>query len=180
MKPPKGAIKPRPAVAAMAPYSPPTAGRADKLRLDFNENTVGCSPHVVKALKDRLDAARLSVYPEYAEAKQSIAAYFHVQPDQFTFTNGTDEAIQVFVNPYVDEHLDGLVGAVGEGELIRLHVEVRGDGLLGFGVFRVDRQASGVEAVLQRLDDVRGAAYGVFVEIEAGIVPAAGGGGGVR
>src|ERR1039458_4010917 len=103
MKPPKGAIKPRPAVAAMAPYSPPTAGRADKLRLDFNENTVGCSPHVVKALKDRLDAARLSVYPEYAEAKQSIAAYFHVQPDQFTFTNGTDEAIQVFVNTYVDD-----------------------------------------------------------------------------
>ena len=60
---PKGAIKPRPAVVAMAPYSPPTAGRADKLRLDFNENTVGCSPRVVKALKERLDAGRLAVYP---------------------------------------------------------------------------------------------------------------------
>ena len=41
---PKGAISPREAVLRMAPYSPPTAGRADKLRLDFNENTVGASP----------------------------------------------------------------------------------------------------------------------------------------
>ena len=28
----------------MAPYSPPTGGRVEKLRMDFNENTVGCSP----------------------------------------------------------------------------------------------------------------------------------------
>ena len=35
----------------MAPYSPPTAGRAGKLRLDFNENTVGCSPRVIEALR---------------------------------------------------------------------------------------------------------------------------------
>ena len=103
MKLPKGAIKPRPAVLSMAPYSPPTAGRADKLRLDFNENTVGCSPRVIKALKERLDAGRLAIYPEYGEAKQVIAAYFRVQPDQFVFTNGTDEAIQVFVNTYVDD-----------------------------------------------------------------------------
>ena len=41
--------RPRPAVQAMAPYSPPTAGRAGKLRLDFNENTVGCSPRVIDA-----------------------------------------------------------------------------------------------------------------------------------
>ena len=100
---PKGAIKPRPAVVAMAPYSPPTAGRADKLRLDFNENTVGCSPYVIKALKERLDAGRLAIYPEYGEAKDAIAEYFRVQPDQFVFTNGTDEAIQVLVNCYVDD-----------------------------------------------------------------------------
>ena len=36
----------------MAPYSPPTGGRAGKLRLDFNENTVGCSPRVIDALQN--------------------------------------------------------------------------------------------------------------------------------
>ena len=87
----------------MAPYSPPTAGRADKLRLDFNENTVGCSPLVIAALKQLVEAGTLAVYPEYGEAKQAIARYFHVAPAQFIFTNGTDEAIQVFVNTYVDD-----------------------------------------------------------------------------
>ena len=100
---PKGAIKPRPAVIAMAPYSPPTAGRSGKLRLDFNENTVGCSPRVIAALRDQLDAGAFSVYPEYGEAKEAIARYFRVQPSQFVFTNGTDEAIQVFINAYVDD-----------------------------------------------------------------------------
>src|SRR5215472_6636927 len=98
MKPPKlpkGAIRPRPAVISMAPYSPPTEGRAGKLRLDFNENTVGCSPRVIAALQQRVEAGGLSVYPEYSEARNAVAAYFHVRPEQFLFTNGTDEAIQV-------------------------------------------------------------------------------------
>ena len=96
-------IRPRQAVLKMAPYSPPTAGRADKLRLDFNENTVGCSPRVIEFLRERLDAGGLAVYPEYGDAKIAVAEFFRVPPDQFTFTNGTDEAIQVFINTYVDD-----------------------------------------------------------------------------
>jgi histidinol-phosphate aminotransferase len=103
MRLPKGGIKPRPAVQQMAPYSPPTGGRAGKLRLDFNENTVGCSPHVIDAIRTCVTADALSVYPEYSGAKQAIAAYFHVKPEQFVFTNGTDEAIQVFINTYIDD-----------------------------------------------------------------------------
>ena len=100
---PKGAIKPRPAVLAMAPYSPPTGGRSGSLRLDFNENTVGCSPRVVEAIRQGVGAETLAVYPEYGEAKAAIAQYFHVSPEEFVFTNGTDEAIQVFINTYVDD-----------------------------------------------------------------------------
>ena len=61
LKLPKGAIRPRPAVLGMAPYSPPTGGRAGKLRLDFNENTVGCSPKVIEFLKANLSASDLAV-----------------------------------------------------------------------------------------------------------------------
>ncbi len=100
---PKGAIRPRAAVQAMAPYSPPTGGRGGKLRLDFNENTVGCSPHVIEAIREGLTRECLAVYPEYGEAKEAVAAYFGVAPSQFVFTNGTDEAIQVFINAYVDD-----------------------------------------------------------------------------
>jgi histidinol-phosphate aminotransferase len=87
----------------MAAYSPPTGQRLDKLRLDFNENTVGCSPRVIEQLRACLRADRLAVYPEYGDAKQEIAAFFRIAPENFAFTNGTDEAIQVLINTYVDD-----------------------------------------------------------------------------
>jgi len=96
-------LEPRPAVRKMAPYSPPSAGRDGKLRLDFNENTVGCSPAVVEFLRQHLTAPQLSIYPEYADAVRELAAFFEVAEDEFTLTNGTDEAIQVLVNTFIDD-----------------------------------------------------------------------------
>lgn len=101
--------EPRKAVQRMAPYSPPTGGREGKLRLDFNENTVGCSPAVIEYIKEWLSASGLSVYPEYVEAKHELAAFFGVAEDELLFTNGTDEAIQVLVNTYVDDEDDVIV-----------------------------------------------------------------------
>src|ERR1700719_1418741 len=100
---PPGVLEPREAVLKMAPYSPPTAGRGDKLRLDFNENTVGASPKVLEYLRQNLTEAGLAVYPEYGEIKQELGAFFAVETDDFTLTNGTDEAIQVLINTYVDD-----------------------------------------------------------------------------
>ena len=100
--------EPRPAVQRMAPYSPPSAGRAGKLRLDFNENTVGASPRVAEALKRYLTSEALTVYPEYAGAKPALARFFGVAEDELILSNGTDEAIQVLVTTYVDNDDDVL------------------------------------------------------------------------
>jgi histidinol-phosphate aminotransferase len=101
--------RPRRAVLEMAPYSPPTAGRAGKLRLDFNENTVGCSPRVIEYLKRRLDPSDLATYPEYERARRDLAAFLRVGEPELLLTNGTDEAIQVLVNTYVDDGDDVLL-----------------------------------------------------------------------
>ncbi len=93
----------------MAPYSPPTGGRASKLRLDFNENTVGCSPRVIEFLRRILRPEGLAVYPEYGGARNAVAGFFGVPQDQLLFTNGTDEAIQVIVNTYLDDGDDVLL-----------------------------------------------------------------------
>ncbi len=103
------ALTPRPAVQKMAPYSPPTGGRAGKLRLDFNENTVGCSPQVIEFLREKLTAETLPVYPEYVEAMRELADFFGVAADEFLLTNGTDEAIQVMINTFVDDGDDVLL-----------------------------------------------------------------------
>jgi histidinol-phosphate aminotransferase len=100
--------EPRKAVKSMAPYTPPTGSRAEKLRLDFNENTVGCSPRVIECLA-RITASQLSMYPEYSKAMEDLAEFFEVSPDEFTMTNGTDEAIQLFVNTFVEAGADALV-----------------------------------------------------------------------
>jgi histidinol-phosphate aminotransferase len=96
-------LRPRKAVLEMAPYAPPTAGRAGKLRLDFNENTCGCSPRVIEFLREQLSAEQLTIYPEYGQTRAELAAFFGVEPEELLLTNGTDEAIQVIINTYVDD-----------------------------------------------------------------------------
>ena len=46
-------IKPRKAIEEMEAYSPPLEGRRGLLRLDFNENTIGCSPKVLAVINNR-------------------------------------------------------------------------------------------------------------------------------
>lgn len=93
----------------MAPYHPPTGGRGDKLRLDFNENTIGCSEKVTQFLVEHLVENDLAVYPEYNDARKELAAYFKVGENEFALTNGTDEAIQVLINTYVDDDDEVLI-----------------------------------------------------------------------
>jgi len=93
----------------MAPYHPPSAGRRNKLRLDFNENTVGASPHVIDFIKRYLTASDLSIYPEYENALEDLSRHFGVQQTELTLTNGTDEAIQLLINTFVDDNDEVLV-----------------------------------------------------------------------
>jgi histidinol-phosphate aminotransferase len=119
------ALTPRAAVRKMAPYSPPTGGRAGKLRLDFNENTVGCSPKVIECLRKYVTADALSIYPEYTEAIASLAGFFGVAADEFTMTNGTDEAIQLVMNTFVDD-ADEVLLLKPSYAMYRFYAEVAG------------------------------------------------------
>src|SRR5690349_24976252 len=87
----------------MMPYHPPTEGRRNKLRLDFNENTVGAPPHVLDFIKRYLTGVDLSIYPEYGHALEDLSHHFDVGIDELTLTNGTDEAIQLLIHTYVDD-----------------------------------------------------------------------------
>jgi histidinol-phosphate aminotransferase len=123
------AIEPRPAVRRMAPYKPPAEGRAGKLRLDFNENTAGASPRVAEALRSAVSAENLTMYPEYAEARPRLARHFGVSPDQLLLTNGTDEAIQVMVNTFIEPG-DRAVVLEPTYAMYRFYAEVMGANVL--------------------------------------------------
>jgi histidinol-phosphate aminotransferase len=64
------------------------------LRLHLNENTGGCSPRVLEAIRT-LTAEDISAYPDYRAAVTAGAKYFGVDPDWLLLTNGLDEGILV-------------------------------------------------------------------------------------
>ena len=82
-------------------YEAPAEGRSDKLRLDFNENTSGCSPAVRRELA-KLTTKQLAMYPEYQAPTQRIARHFGLRPEEFLLTNGGDDALRVFFDAFVD------------------------------------------------------------------------------
>jgi histidinol-phosphate aminotransferase len=95
-------LRPRKAVARLKKYRPPLEGRGGKMRLDFNENTVGCAPEVVRALRRVLKSEWLSRYPEYDESRRILARYFGVACEEILLTNGTDDAIKMICDTFVD------------------------------------------------------------------------------
>ncbi len=64
----------------------------DGLRLHLNENTGGCSPAVVQAIR-RLGTADVSTYPSYPALVRACAEHFGVDPEWVLLTNGLDEGI---------------------------------------------------------------------------------------
>lgn len=97
----KSAVPIRKAVTQMRAYHPPLEGRTDKLRMDFNENPLGCSPAVRRALA-KLSSATISAYPEQETVRRQMAKHFGVAPEELLLTNGTDEALHVIVNTFVE------------------------------------------------------------------------------
>ncbi len=100
-------LRPRPAVQALPTYRPPLAGRVG-LRLDFNENTVGCSPRVIERLR-RLTAEELARYPEREPVEATAAAYLQVKAEELLLTNGIDEAIHLVCETYLEAGDEALI-----------------------------------------------------------------------
>jgi histidinol-phosphate aminotransferase len=120
-----GFPKPRRAIEQMAAYVPPTSNRIGKLRLDFNENTVGCSPRVAAALERLATKEFLSTYPEYQEARRKVGKFFGLTPDQMLFSDGTDEAIHLLCSTYVEPG-DEVVMPWPAFPMFRFYVQVAG------------------------------------------------------
>jgi len=92
-------LRPRQTVLAIPSYHPPLAGR-EGLRLDFNENSGGCSPRVLKQLR-RLRPEQLARYPECEPLEVLVAAFLKVESSEVLLTNGVDEGIHLLCETYL-------------------------------------------------------------------------------
>ena len=97
----KARLPVRTAILNRRTYEAPAEGRRGKIRLDFNENTTGCSEACRTALS-RLTGKELAMYPEYESSTKIFARYFGVNAGEIAITNGGDDALRVFFDTFVE------------------------------------------------------------------------------
>ncbi len=102
-------MKPRKTLQRMAPYPAAAEGRSGFLRLDLNENTEGCSPRVLKPIRQGITRPLLATYPEYGKSLARIAASFGRKPEETLLTNGVDEAILLLFTAFLEPGRRGVV-----------------------------------------------------------------------
>jgi histidinol-phosphate aminotransferase len=78
------------------------------LRLDFNENTVGCSPKVLNRLRT-IEAEDVARYPEREPVEAVAATHLAVRPDELLLTNGVDESIHLLCETYLESGDEALI-----------------------------------------------------------------------
>ncbi len=100
-------LKPREAVFKIKEYHPPLGGRVG-LRMDFNENTSGCSPRVMQKLRE-IDSELLAKYPERESVEAVVAEYLGLDAAQVVLTNGVDEGIHLLCQTYIDPGDEALI-----------------------------------------------------------------------
>ena len=69
------------------------------LKLDFNENLIGPSPKVIKAIKN-INPAKIKFYPTYERLIKSISEYNKIPSDNIIAVNGTDEGYRYIFDAY--------------------------------------------------------------------------------
>ena len=100
-------LRVRDAVRKAPEYHPPLGGRSG-LRLDFNENTAGCSPRVLERLRN-IAADELSRYPEREPVEAILARHLNVGSKELLLTNGADEGIHLLCETYLEPGDEALI-----------------------------------------------------------------------
>jgi histidinol-phosphate aminotransferase len=100
-------LRARESVRTLKEYHPPLGNR-EGLRLDFNENTVGCSARVLERLRT-LTGEDLARYPVRDKGEQVVAEHLGVSADELLLTNGTDEAIHLVCETYLEPGDEALI-----------------------------------------------------------------------
>ncbi len=117
-------MKARRAVQQVDAYPVLPITRRGKIRLDLNESTRGCSPHVLDVLRN-LQWEDVSAYPDYEELVTRLASHYRVAPENMLLTNGADDGIRAVMQTFVEPG-DRVVLAEPSFGMIGIHAQVVG------------------------------------------------------
>lgn len=141
----QSAILPKASVLASQLYDAPPEGRLDFIRLDFNEST---SP-LADAYPAGMPPVLVSAYPEYSALIQKLAAYYNVDCGDLILTNGSDEAISVISNTFIEPNQDTAVVSNPCFVMIRNCLKIAGAKLNEIAVLEnLEFDVAGIDASL--------------------------------
>jgi histidinol-phosphate aminotransferase len=82
----------------LSPYVPPLEGREESgaLLLDFNERSTPLPTSVLEEFAKNVNKISPHRYPSYGKIKLELAEYFGCEEEEVTFTNGSDQGIELF------------------------------------------------------------------------------------
>jgi histidinol-phosphate aminotransferase len=120
-------LSPRAVVKNVPQYRPPLACR-NGLRLDFNENTIGCSARVLARLQ-QLTADDLARYPERGAVEARVADFLGIDSSALLLTNGVDEAIHLLCQTYLDPGDESLI-VVPTYSMYRIYMAAAGGSVI--------------------------------------------------
>jgi len=116
----------------MISYQKPPEVRSG-LRLHQNENTGGCSPRVIEALR-KLRADEISQYPPSVDATEAVAKYFNVLVENVCLTNGLNEGIMALsiaqLKSTANSRAAEAIVPEPAFEIFRIHIAVAGGKLV--------------------------------------------------
>jgi histidinol-phosphate aminotransferase len=95
-------IKPKKSIRNLKEYNTPKSRNKSDIKLDFNENTIGCSNAIIKEI-NKLKRQDYATYPQYENLNKNISNYCKVKPEEILATNGSDDAIKLIIDCFVDK-----------------------------------------------------------------------------
>ena len=96
----KPAIPVRSAVARMRPYHPPLEGRDGKCAWISTKTRSAARRWFAR--RSEISSAAVSMYPEQETVRRELATFFGVRADELLLTNGTDEALHLIADTFLE------------------------------------------------------------------------------
>ena len=85
--------------------------RTEYVRLDGNESVDGLPESFVNKVLDKISPAMLATYPNPKKCTEAIAAYLGIDRENVLVTNGSDAAIKMFFEVYIEENDDVIIAS---------------------------------------------------------------------
>lgn len=123
--------------------------RKDKIKLDLNENLMGCSLKVIEALK-KVTCDEISMYPEYDFFINKLASYLELEKNNLMLTNGADEALRIIMDTYLDKS-DEIIIPVPTFYIFESYAEIIG--ARKKLIYYNDDLSFPIDSILEEIDD---------------------------